>query len=124
MPLEPKKQITILTLSLGLALFSVFSILNFTDPYEASWLIFSFFYVSLFILCFSGFSLLALGIKRWLWPKIFITDFYTSVRHGALIAVFLTLSVALQLSNILFWWMELSLILFFIAIEIYINLKQ
>ncbi|MEK7617779.1 MAG: hypothetical protein AAB410_01420 [Patescibacteria group bacterium] len=124
MSLEPKKQITILCVSTASSAFSLASILNFTDPHEASWLVFAFFYLSIFLLCFGLFSLLAFGVKRWLWPKIYLNDLSTSLRQGMLLALFLTFLVILQISGILFWWLELCLILFFIALEIFINLKK
>ena len=70
------------------------------------------FYLSIFLLCFGLFSLLAFGVKRWLWPKIYLNDLSTSLRQGMLLALFLTFLVILQISGILFWWLELCLILF------------
>ncbi len=124
MSLVPNRQIAILSLSAFLAAFSLFSILNFTDPYSASWIIFVFFYISLFLLCFSGLTLLAFGLKRWLWPKIYFSDLSASLRQGLLLAAFITFSIILQLNGILLWWLELSLILFVIVLEIFLNLKQ
>ncbi|MBI3231774.1 MAG: hypothetical protein HYZ51_01695 [Candidatus Doudnabacteria bacterium] len=113
-----------MSLSAVLSTFSLASILNFTDPYEASALVFMFFYLSLFLLSFSVFTLLAFGIKRWLWPKIFVNDLSGSLRQGLLLAIFLTLAIALQLNGIFFWWLELSLLIFFMVLEIFVNLKN
>lgn len=120
----PNKQIIIVIISGLLSAFSLASILNFTDPYQANWIVFAFFYLSLLLFSFSCLTLLAFLVKRWLWPKIYLVDFYLSIRQGALLAVFITISVALQLNGILFWWLEMSLILFLVVIEIFINLKQ
>lgn len=124
MSLVPKKQITILAVSAGLSAFSLASILNFTDPFEASWLVFAFFYLSIFLFCFGLFALLAFAIKRWLWPNIYLSDLSTSMRQGLLLAVFLTFLIILQINGILFWWLELCLVIFFIALEVFINLKK
>lgn len=124
MSFEPKKQVIVLLVTTGLSAFSLASILNFTDPYEASWVIFGFFYLSIFLFCFGLFGLLAFGVKRWLWPNIYLTDLSTSLRQGLLLASFLTFLVVLQISGILFWWLEFCLILFFIALEIFISLKK
>ena len=124
MSLVPKQQITILAVSAGLSGFSLGSILNFTDPYSAAWPVFTLLYLSIFLLAFSTLSLLAFGIKRWLWPKIYVSDLASSLRQGALIGIFMTVTVLLQMNGILFWWLEFSLILFFIILEIFINLKQ
>lgn len=124
MSLVPKHQVAILAIAGILAAFSLFSILNFTDPYRAGWLIFAFFYLSVFLLSFCSLALLAFGLKRWLWPKIYLTDLAASTRQGLLLSVFLTLSVALQMNGILHWWIEFTLILFFVTLEIFINLKK
>lgn len=124
MSLVPKQQITILSISAITAAFSLASIINFTDPYKAGWIIFVFFYISLFLLSFSVLTLMSFGLKRWLWPKIYLSDLSASVRQGILLAIFISLSIGLQMNGILFWWLELSLILFLIVIEIFINLKQ
>lgn len=122
-PLVPKKQTAILALSAVLSGFSLASVLNFTDPYTAAWAVFAFFYLSLFLFCFCILTLLAYGLKRWLWPKIYLSDLGASLRQGLLLAAFISLSVALQMNGILFWWLEASLILFFISLEVFISLK-
>ena len=124
MAIAPKKQIFILTVSAILAAFSLASILNFTDPYEAGIAVFAFFYISIFLLSFSVFSLIVFLVKRWLWPHIYLNDLSASFRQGLIIALFLTLLVILQINGILFWWLEISLILFLVILEIFINLKE
>ncbi len=121
MSFTPKKQLTLLGFTLILSGFSLASILNFTNPYTASWVIFCFFYLSLFLFSFACLTLLAFSLKRWLWPKIFLSDFGISVRHGLILSVFILLAVALQIGGLLFWWLELTLIIFVIFIEILIN---
>ena len=124
MAIAPKKQIFILTVSAILAAFSLASILNFTDPYESGIAVFAFFYISIFLLSFSVFTLTVFLVKRWLWPHIYLNDLSASFRQGLIIALFLTLLVILQLNGILFWWLEISIILFLIILEIFINLKE
>jgi len=124
MILATKKHITVLILSVLLSGFSLASILNFTDPYAASFWIFLFFYISIFLLTFSFFSLTAFVIKRSLWPAMYVNDFSHSLRQGLILAIFLTLAIALQLNGILFWWLEISLLLLLITVEIYINIKD
>ena len=123
MSLVPKQQIAILSGSGVMAAFSLASILNFTDPYKSSWLVFGLFYLSIILLSFSALTLISFFIKRWLWPKIYLNDLSLSLRHGFLISVLITLTIALQINGVLFWWLELSLMLFFVCIEIFINIK-
>lgn len=124
MALAPKKQILTLAISAILSAFSLASILNFTDPYEAGKTVFVFFYISIFLLSFSVFSLAIFLTKRWLWPHIYLSDLSASFRQGVIIALFLTLLIILQIGGILFWWLEISLILFLVILEIFINLKE
>lgn len=118
-----KYHITILTLSFILSVFSFASILNFTDPYTAGNTIFLLFYLNLFLLSFAGICLLSLWLKRWLGPKIFILDFSSSVRHGLLLGTFITLAVLLQMHGILFWWLEITMLIFLIFLELFFTLK-
>ncbi len=124
MAIAPKKQIFILTVSAILSAFSLASILNFTDPYESGIAVFAFFYISIFLLAFSIFTLTVFLVKRWLWPHIYLNDLSASFRQGLIIALFLSILVILQLNGILFWWLEISLILFLVILEIFINLKE
>ncbi len=118
-----KYQVLILTFSFILSAFSFASILNFTDPFTASHTIFFLFYVNLFLLTFSGICLSSLGLKRWLWPKIFILDFSSSVRHGLLLAIFITSAVLLQVNGILFWWLEITMLILLIFLELLLSIK-
>lgn len=119
-----KRQISILILCSFFGLFSLACILNFTDPKEASWLIFTYFYLSIFIFLFSFLSLTGYGIKRLFFPQIILNDFWVSLRQGFFLSTFFTLTVGLQIADILTWWVEILLFLFFISAEIFINIKK
>jgi hypothetical protein len=123
MSVNPKKHLFLLFFSALLAAFSLGSIITFTDPSTASWLTFSFFYISLFIMCLGIFTLIGLGIRKWLGPQLYIINLGNSFRQAFLVSILIVISFILTAQNILFWWVEGSLILFFAAVEAFLNLK-
>jgi hypothetical protein len=119
----PKKQITLMLLSVALALFSLASIITFTDPYESSWLTHSFFYLSLFILLLGSLTVAGLALRQWLTHNLYVVNFSHSFRQAVLISLLLVISLILKANGLMFWWVEGSLILFLIFVEILANLK-
>lgn len=106
-----------------LSAFCLFAILKFTDPYTASKLTLVFFYLSLFLFALAAFTILGLGIRQWLSPKIYVLNLSASFRQALLLALLAIISFLLLAGRLLFWWVELSIILFFLCIEIFLNLK-
>lgn len=120
---NPKQQVSLIIFSTILAAFSLASIINFTDPANASVLTFIFFYLSLFLLTLGLFALAGLALRQWLWPGLYVINLGNSFRQAFLIAVLILISFLLLSKNLLFWWVELSLILFLAAVEGFLNLK-
>jgi hypothetical protein len=119
----PKQQIIFIVFSTLLAGFSLTSILNFTDPGSASLATFVFFYLSLFLLSLGIFIIIGLGLRQWLGPKVYIIDFGNSFRQALLVSILITVSLLLLSKQLLFWWVEGSLVLFLLFVEIFLNLK-
>ncbi len=117
------QHLTLLITCLILSVFSLGSIVNFTDPYSSSILTKIFFYISLFLFCQSLFSLLGLVIRQIFWPKLYIINLSISFRQAALLSFFIIASAILLTQGILFWWVALTLILFFASLEAFFNLK-
>lgn len=120
---SPKQQVTLIAFSTLLAGFSLFSIVSFTDPQSSSWITFGFFYLSLLLLTLGIITLIGLGLRQWLKQNLYIVNLADSFRQGLLIAILVVISFLLLSNHLLFWWVELSLILFFAAIEAFLNLK-
>jgi hypothetical protein len=119
-----KQQIyTILGATL-ISVFSLASVVVFTNPAEASAVTFGFFYLSIFLFSFGSFTLLGLGIRRWLAPKMFVHNFYTSLRQALLVALLIVISLLLLGQHLLFWWVQASLILFLLSVEFFMSLKS
>ncbi len=120
----PRQQVILISASTVLATFSLASIVNFTNPFESSWITILFFYLSLFIFCLGFFSLLGLGLRQWSRQGIYVTNLANSFRQATLISIFVTTSFLLLALNLSFWWVNTSLILFLLFIEIFLNLKS
>lgn len=120
---NPKRQVSLIIFSTLLAGFSLASILNFTDPASAGGLTFAFFYLSLLLLVLGLLCLIGLGLRQWLSPGLYVANFANSFRQALLISLLLVVSFWLLSLRLLFWWVELSLILFLSAVEAFLNLK-
>jgi hypothetical protein len=106
-----------------IAAFSLAAIINFSDPFVASRITLLFFYLSLFLFSLSLFTIIGLILRQWLWPKIFVVNLSHSFRQAFLLSILVCASFGLLASRLLFWWVELSLLLFLLCIEILFNLK-
>lgn len=118
-----KKQIFLITFGSLLAGFSLASIIVFTDPYDAGSITHIFLYVSTFLLSLGFFTLLGLVIRHYTSHAVHMVNMGNSFRQAFLISTLICASLFLQSQDLLFWWVEASLILFFIAIEAFLNLK-
>jgi len=123
MSTNPKQQVTLIIFSTFLACFSLGSIVTFTDPTSSSWVTFGFFYASLFIFCLGLFALIGLGLRQKLYPGHYVMNLGNGFRQGFFIAILTVVSFLLLSKHLLFWWVELSLILFLAAVEAFLNLK-
>ena len=121
--MNPKKHVILLSFSTLLAAFSLGSIISFTDPTETSWITFTFFYISLFLVCLGIFTLIGLGLRQWLWPKLYVINLGNSFRQAILISLLIVASFMLLAARLMFWWVEATMILFLIMIEGFLNLK-
>jgi hypothetical protein len=123
MQASPKQQVSLITFSTLLAAFSLASIVSFTDPNAASWVTLIFFYISLFLLTLGIFTLIGLTLRQWLHPGHYVANLGNSFRQAFLLSFLMGISAFLLSKSLLFWWVEGSLVLFFAAIEAFLNLK-
>lgn len=118
-----KQQVAFIIFSILLAGFSLGSIIYFTDPGNASPLTFGFFYLSLFLFSLGVFTLIGLALRHWVHKGVYIINLSNSFRQGLLISVLIVASFILLARHLLFWWVEMSLILFLAFVEAFLNLK-
>jgi hypothetical protein len=96
----------------------------FVDPFAAGWLGHTFFYLAFFLMVVGVTTLVGLIVrKRWV-QRPYTAMLTDSFRHGVLIAVLMTALLILQSQHLLFWWIILTLILFLMVVEIFMNLDQ
>lgn len=119
-----KQQAGLIAFSTLLTGFSLASILNFTDPLSASLYTFCFFYLSLFLLSLGCFTLLGLVLRKWLpGGGLYVNNLSNSFRQAFLLSLLIVASFFLLSKNLMFWWVEASLILFLVFLEAFLNLK-
>ena len=120
---KAKTHIILILVGTLLCLFSLGSIIAFTDPYNAGLLTHIFFYLSLFLAVLGLFTVLGLGIRqRFVSGGIYLINLSVSFRQALLLGILVISSLILQSKGLLFWWVELSLILFLVFIELFMNL--
>ena len=116
------QHIILIGLSTLLAVFSAMSIVWFTDPQTAGALTFTFFYASFFLAALGMAVIVGLIIRQLLFPGLYVTHLSNAFRQASLVAVLITSSLILQAQRLLYWWVEGSLILLIVAVEIFLSL--
>jgi hypothetical protein len=119
---KAKSHIVIIGTGSILCAFSLFSLLKFTDPFTSGWLTHFLLYLTLFLLCVGLFTLAGIVIRQRFFFGIYLANLKVSLRQGVLLALLITASLFLLSQGLLFWWVELILILFLIVLEIFFNL--
>lgn len=125
MLIKQKRHLLLIFTSSLLSLVSIFSIIFFINPKDVGATTISLLYLSIFFGTV-GFTTLIFYFfkKRWNNEGVYSKNLFSSLRQGILIAILLTVSLFFSSQNILFWWVEASMILFLLTIEAFFNLKQ
>ena len=97
------------------------SVLLFIDPFAASPIQHIFFYITLFLACIGLFTLGGLSFRKRFAPGMFVEQLRISARQSILLAFMVISLLALQSFGLLYWWVGLTLILFIITVEIFLN---
>ncbi len=117
------QHIAIIGFSTLLAAFSAGSIIVFTDPDSAGIISFIFLYISLFLTVLGCLILIGLTLRHLFFPGLYINHFSQATRQAVILSILITLSLILQANRLLYWWVESSLILLFLSIEVFLSLK-
>lgn len=122
--LKPAHQhLLLIGFSTCLAAFSLAAIVLNTDPTTSGVITHTFFYASFFVTVAGLTALAGLLIRNKFFSGLYIIHLSDSLRQSLLLACLLTGSLLLLAKGLLFWWVELSLILLIVAIEALFNLK-
>ena len=95
-------------------------IIEFSDPFSASVLTFGLFYVCLCCAATGLFTLVFYGLRSFGAENVLHVDRMTaSVREGFLLSLLIVGSLALSSKQVLFWWVELSVVVTLVLIEMF-----
>lgn len=119
----PNRHLFIISSGTFLAAFSLASIMNVSDPNTARLSTFIFFYLSLALVTLGLATLVGLILRQKFLPGHYMLSLRASFRQGLFLAVLTTASLMLLAKDLMFWWLELTLILFFAALEALVSLK-
>ncbi len=122
MPETVKTHLWLIGAGTILSGFSLGSIISFTNPDSAGWITHLLFYLSTFLFTLGLFSLIGITVRQRLRPGLYVLHLAASFRQALFLAIFVTASLGLSAAGLLFWWVEVLLILFLITTEIFLNL--
>ncbi len=97
------------------------SVLWFVDPFTSGLLQHIFFYLTLFLASAGLMTLVGIQLRKKVAPGMFTEQLRTSFRQGILLSLMVIGLLILQVSGLLFWWVGLTLVLFIITVEIFLN---
>ena len=113
-----RRFLTGLVLATLLAWVCLFAILKYFDPFDQSYGVFAFFYLSFLFSVFGTFSLIDFLVRRITQKaKSEKSHIKIALRQGILLSLIVILSLYFLQKEILFWWSLLPLILIFVILE-------
>lgn len=117
-----KQYLIFMSFATGLCWIAWFFVILSTDPHQATFVIFLFFYLSLFLSIIGTFSVLGFLLKKLIIKKdeIIFRHVKRTFRQSILISVFLILILLLRQIDLLTWWNLMLLFFLFIIIESFI----
>jgi hypothetical protein len=119
-----KKHIGILIFGTLLAAFSLGSIITFTDPGTTGFITLTFFYVSLLLTSLGVFTTVGVVIRYAFFGGMYVTNLSHSFRQAMLVSFLIIVSLILLRLGLLFWWVEITLIMFLVFFELFLSLKD
>jgi hypothetical protein len=113
----------LIPISIGtiLSLAAFISVVWFVDPYTSGLLQHIFFYLTLFLTSAGILTLGGVVLRKRLSPGMFTEQLRTSFRQSILLSLMIIGLLLLQVNNLLLWWVGLTLVLFIITVEIFLN---
>mgnify|MGYP001576991298 CR=1 FL=1 len=113
----------LIPISIGtlLCLAALVSILWFVDPFTSGITAHFFFYLTLFLTLTGLITLGGIVARKKFSPGMFTEQLRASFRQAILLSLLIIGLLILQVFSLLFWWVGLTLILFIITVEIFLN---
>lgn len=119
---RPLSHIPLIAFGTLLCLGSLISVLYLSDPYADGAMSHVFFHLSLFLTITGLTTGVGLIVRQKYGSGLYITNLAIAFRQAVFVAIFITGSLLLLSHGILYWWVELTLILFLVFFELFLNL--
>jgi hypothetical protein len=95
-------------------------VLTFSDPFTSPWVVFALFYLSACCTATGILTLVFYGVRSLGAANVLHADrLATSVREGFLVSLLVVGSLVLSSRQVLFWWVELSLVVTLVLVEMF-----
>lgn len=120
---DPRKYLFTILFATALSGFSLVSILVYKSPENAGWYIMLFLYLSIFLTSVGILTGIGLLIRNLFFSSRFSDSFSNSLRQALFISLYLIVCLLLSSFGLLFWWVGFSLLLPFLTLEVFLNLK-
>jgi len=115
-------HVPLIAVGTALCLGSLLSVLYLSDPYADGIVAHMFFHLSLFLTIVGLATGIGIAVRQKFGKGLYITNLAVSFRQAVLVGILIISSLVLLSYGILFWWVELTLILFLIFFELFLNL--
>lgn len=120
---KSKSHLILIGIGTFLSAFSLGCIIKFTDPYSGGSFTHLFFYLSLFMVTLGVCVLIGLSLRVRFAPGLYVNHLAGAFRQAIFLSFLITASLLLQAKGLLFWWVGITLFLFFLSVEVFINTK-
>ncbi len=104
---------------LSLAAFA--SVLWSVDPFTSGAIGHLFFYLTLFLSLCGLMTIVGISFRKRYTPGMYIEQLRVSARQAVLLSILIVALLVLQVFSLLLWWVGLTLVLFIITVEIFLN---
>ena len=113
----------LIPISIGtiLSLAGLVSVIISIDPFTSGILGHSFFYITLFLSLCGIITIAGITLRKKVSPGMYTEQLRISSRQAILLSILIVGLLILQVFGLLLWWVGLTLILFIIAVEIFLN---
>ena len=118
---EPKHLFWLIVASTLFALFSLVSLVIFTNPQSAGFLTFTSLYFSLFLSSLGIFTITGLAVRRKFFSGLYSVNLKNSFRQAMLLSLLVVCWLLLSAQGLLYWWVVATLILFLGFVEAFFN---
>lgn len=110
-----------ITVGTLLSLAALASVVWSVDPFTSGVLGHFFFYLTLFLSLCGLMTIAGISFRKRYSPGMYTEQLRVSARQAVLLAILIVALLVLQVFGLLLWWVGLTLILFIITVEIFLN---